>query len=73
MQESSALGMVPGDGTEVLQRGVGYTYEQGGLRGRVGKERKQTDVLLHYPPSKAQCHDVRGPPGGCQVHSSEGD
>jgi hypothetical protein len=41
----SALGMVPGDGTEVLRRGVGYTYEQGELRGRVGKERggKETD------------------------------
>jgi hypothetical protein len=31
--------MVPGDGTEVLQRYGGYTYEQGELRGRVGKGR----------------------------------
>jgi hypothetical protein len=37
--KSSALGMVPGYGTEVLQRCGGYTYEQGELRGRVGKER----------------------------------
>jgi hypothetical protein len=33
------LGLVPGDGTEVLQRCGGYTYEQGEFRGRVGKER----------------------------------
>jgi hypothetical protein len=39
IQESSALCMVPGDSTEVLQRCGGYTYEQGGLRGRVGNER----------------------------------
>jgi hypothetical protein len=40
-----ALGMVPGDGTEMLQRCGGYTYEQGELRGRVGEERggKETD------------------------------
>jgi hypothetical protein len=37
--------MVPGDGTEVLYRYRGYTYKQGELRGRVGKERggKETD------------------------------
>jgi hypothetical protein len=37
--------MVPGDGTEVLQRCGEYIYGQGELRGRVGKERggKETD------------------------------
>jgi hypothetical protein len=33
------LGIVPGDGTEVLQRCGGYTYEQGELRVRVGEKR----------------------------------
>jgi hypothetical protein len=32
--------MVPGDGTEVLQRCGGYTYEQGELKGIVGEERR---------------------------------
>jgi hypothetical protein len=31
--------MVPGDGTEALQRCGGYTYKQGELRGIVGEER----------------------------------
>jgi hypothetical protein len=46
--KSSALGMVPGDGTEVLQRCGEYTYGQGKLRGRVGKERggKKMDRCL---------------------------
>jgi hypothetical protein len=37
--------MVSGDGTEVLQRCVEYTYKQGELRGIVGEERrgKETD------------------------------
>jgi hypothetical protein len=39
-----ALGIVPGGGTEVLQRCGGYTYEQGELRGRVEERRgKETD------------------------------
>jgi hypothetical protein len=43
--------MVPGDGTEALQRRGEYTYEQGELRGVVGEERKgevrkRTDVPL---------------------------
>jgi hypothetical protein len=42
--KSSALGMVPRDGTEVLQRCGGYTYEQGELRGRVGKERRGKEM-----------------------------
>jgi hypothetical protein len=53
IRESSAFGMVPRDGTEVLQRCGGYTYEQGELRGRVGKERggKETDRCpLTLPP-----------------------
>jgi hypothetical protein len=33
--------MVPGCGIEVLQRYGGYTYEQGELRGRVGKESRK--------------------------------
>jgi hypothetical protein len=46
-----ALSIVPGDGTETLQRCGGYTYEQGELRGVVGEERrgevrKRMDVLL---------------------------
>jgi hypothetical protein len=46
-----ALGIVPGDGTEALQRCGEYTYEQGELRGIVGEERrgevrKWTDVPL---------------------------
>jgi hypothetical protein len=43
--------MVPGDGTEVLQRCGEYTYEQGESRGIVGEERrgKETDgCLLTY-------------------------
>jgi hypothetical protein len=72
-----ALGMVPGDGTEVLQRCGEYIYGQGELRGRVGKERggKETDgcPLTLPPPSKVRHHDVQGLPGGCQVCSSEGD
>jgi hypothetical protein len=42
--------MVPGDGTEVLQRYGGYTYEQGELRGRVGRERggKETDGVMFH-------------------------
>jgi hypothetical protein len=39
IQKLLALCMVSGDGTEVLQRCGGYTYEQGELRGRVGEER----------------------------------
>jgi hypothetical protein len=37
--------MVPGDGTEALQRCGKYTYKQGELRGIVGEERrgKETD------------------------------
>jgi hypothetical protein len=31
------------------------------------------DVPLHYPPFKAQCHDVQRSPGGCQVCSSKGN
>jgi hypothetical protein len=48
--------MVPGDGTEVSQRCGGYTYEQGGLRGRVGNERggKETDGC----PLKGACRDI---------------
>jgi hypothetical protein len=46
------LGIVPGDGTKVLQRCGGYTYEQGELRGvgeeRRGEVRKRTDVPLHW-------------------------
>jgi hypothetical protein len=45
--------MVPGDGTEALQRCGRYTYEQGELRGIVGEERrdKETDrYLLTLPP-----------------------
>jgi hypothetical protein len=48
-----ALGMVPGDSTEVLQRCGEYTYEQEELRGRVGKERggKKTDrCSITTPP-----------------------
>jgi hypothetical protein len=48
--------MVPGDGTEVLQRYGGYTYEHGELRGRVGKERggKEIDRCpLTLPPFKS--------------------
>jgi hypothetical protein len=36
--------MVPGDGTEVLQRCGEYTYRQGELRGRVGKERGGKEI-----------------------------
>jgi hypothetical protein len=45
--------MVPGDDTEVLQRCGGYTYEQGGLRGRVGNERggKEMDRCPLTPSS----------------------
>jgi hypothetical protein len=53
IQESLTLGMVPGDSTEVLQRCGEYTYGQGELRGRVGKERggKETDRYpLTLPP-----------------------
>jgi hypothetical protein len=32
--------MVPGDGTEALQRCGEYKYEQGELRGVVGEERR---------------------------------
>jgi hypothetical protein len=32
--------MVPGNGTEMLQRCGGYTYKQGELRGIVGEERR---------------------------------
>jgi hypothetical protein len=32
--------MVPGDGTEMLQRCGGYTYEQWELRGAEGEERR---------------------------------
>jgi hypothetical protein len=39
--------MVPGDGTEVLQKYGGYTYKQGELRERVGKERGGTDIPLY--------------------------
>jgi hypothetical protein len=35
--------MVPGDGTEVLQRYGGYTYEQGDLRGAEGEERRDKE------------------------------
>jgi hypothetical protein len=35
--KSLALGMVPGDGTEVLQKCGGYTYEQGALKGESRK------------------------------------
>jgi hypothetical protein len=35
-----ALSIIPGDGTKVLQRCGGYTYEQGELRGVVGEERR---------------------------------
>jgi hypothetical protein len=45
--------MVPGDGTEALQRCGGYTYQQGELRGdsrrgeeKRGEVRKQTGVPL---------------------------
>jgi hypothetical protein len=31
--------MVPGDGTEVLQKCGGYKYGQGGVRVRVGDDR----------------------------------
>jgi hypothetical protein len=56
--------MVPGDGTEGLQRCGGYTYEQGGFRGRVGKERggKKMDgcplqeIILNHP----RCGDILG-------------
>jgi hypothetical protein len=40
--------MVPGDSTEVLQRYGGYTYEQGKLRGRVGKERRGLLQSLYF-------------------------
>jgi hypothetical protein len=62
-----------------------YAYEQGELRGeeRRGEERRgekrreevrgRTDVPLHHPPFKVWCHDVRRPPGGFQVCSSERD
>jgi hypothetical protein len=45
--------MVPGDGTEALQRCGEYTYKQGELRGIVGEERrgevrKWMDVPLQY-------------------------
>jgi hypothetical protein len=47
---------------EMVQRCGGYTYEQGELRGRVGKEvRKQMDVPLHCPPLQkhgVMMHDV---------------
>jgi hypothetical protein len=48
--------MVPGDGTEVLQRCGGYTYEQGELRGRLGKERQGKEMdryPLTLPPFKS--------------------
>jgi hypothetical protein len=43
-------------------------------RWRVGEDRgsKEMDRCpLHYPPFKARRHNVRRPPGGCQVHSSK--
>jgi hypothetical protein len=50
------IGFGSRDDTEVLQRCGGYIYEQGKLRGRVGKERggKETDrypltPLAQYP------------------------
>jgi hypothetical protein len=45
--------MVPGDGTEALQRCGEYTYEQGELRGIVGEERRGKEMdrcPLTLPP-----------------------
>jgi hypothetical protein len=65
----SALGVVPGDGTEVW----GEIHMN---RGRVGEEKggkEANGCPLKLPPFKAWCHDARGPPGGHQIHSSERD
>jgi hypothetical protein len=37
-ESCQTFSIVPGDGTQVLQRCGGYTYEQGGLRVRVGED-----------------------------------
>jgi hypothetical protein len=42
--KSSALGVVPGDGTKVWGK---YIYKE-----RRGEVRKRMDVPLHYPPFK---------------------
>jgi hypothetical protein len=61
------FGIVPGYGTEVLKRCEGYTYEQRGLRGRVGKERggKETDGCLFtlLPLQKCGIMTARRLPG----------
>jgi hypothetical protein len=54
----SAFGMVPGDGTKVLHRCGGYTYEKGELMGRVGKERggKEMDIYPYTGKRLVQVH-----------------
>jgi hypothetical protein len=53
--KSSALGVIPGDGTEVRRWS---TYEQG--ESRRGEERGGNGQMSPYitPPSKAQRHDA---------------